>query len=205
VIYKYSDTAILVFCKAPIAGQVKTRLIPDLSAQQAVDVHIELTKQILSLLSYSQLCPIQLWCAPDTRHPFFSDCVDAYQLSLHKQQGDDLGHRMDHAISTALGDFSKVLLVGSDCPSLTVADFEFAVRALQSPQDVVLAPAEDGGYVMIGMSKPYPELFSNMTWGDSTVLDATHQRLGQAGLIIKETRQQWDVDTFNDLQRFYQQ
>ena len=205
MIYKYRDTTVLIFCKAPIAGHVKTRLIPDLTAQQAVNVHIELTKQILSLLSGSQLCPIQLWCSPDTNHPFFSDCMDDYQLSLHQQQGDDLGQRMDHAISTALVDFSKVLLVGCDCPSLTVADFDFAIKALQSPQDVVLAPAEDGGYVMIGMTKPYPELFSNMTWGRSTVLDITRQRLGQAGLIINETRQQWDVDTFNDLQRFYQQ
>lgn len=205
MIYKYRDTAILVFCKAPIAGQVKTRLIPDLSAQQAVDVHIELTKRILLLLTDSPLCPIQLWCTPDTSHPFFSDCVDEYQLSLHQQQGDDLGQRMNHAISTALVDFSKVLLVGCDCPSLTIADFDFAIRSLQTPQDIVLSPAEDGGYVMIGMTKANPELFSNMTWGHSTVLDTSRQRIKQARLRLNETRQQWDIDTFGDLQRFYQQ
>jgi len=205
VIYKYRDAAILILCKAPIAGQVKTRLIPELNVQQAVDVHIELTRRILALLSDSLLCPIQLWCSPDSSHPFFSDCVDAYQLSLHQQQGDDLGQRMHHAISTALEHASKVLLVGCDCPSLTVADFEFAIRALQTPQDIVLAPAEDGGYVMIGMTQPYPELFSNMTWGHSAVLETTRQRLGQAGLTINETRQQWDVDIIDDLQRFHQQ
>ena len=205
MIYKYPDTVIQVFCKAPIAGQVKTRLIPDLNVQQAVDVHIELTRRILSLLSDSLLCPIQLWCSPDSSHPFFNDCLDDYQLSLHQQQGDDLGQRMDHAISTALEHASKVLLVGCDCPSLTVSDFEYAIKALQTPQDIVLAPAEDGGYVMIGMTEPYPEIFSNMTWGDSTVLQTSRQRIEQAGLKINETRQQWDIDSFDDLQRFYQQ
>ena len=199
--YKYPDTVILVFCKAPIAGQVKTRLMPPLSAQQAVDVHIELTHRILSLLVQVQLSPIQLWCSPDTAHPFFYDCKEQYAVSLHRQQGQDLGERMFNAIGTALQSFSNVLLVGCDCPSLTASDFDFTIDALQSNNDIVLAPAEDGGYVMIAMKQAHPELFLDMNWGTQNVFNTTCERINKLGLGIVQTTQQWDVDTFKDLQR----
>jgi len=201
--HKYSDTAILVFCKAPIAGQVKTRLMPQLSAEQAVDVHVKLTQRLLSLLSNAQLCQVQLWCNPDTQHPFFSTCAQKYALSLHEQQGDDLGEKMHHAISVALGSASRVLLVGCDCPSLTIDDFEFSIDNLLNANDIVFSPAEDGGYVMVGMTESHPELFLNMTWGNDDVLNASRQRAKQVGLTVIETKSQWDVDTFDDLQRFY--
>lgn len=201
--YKYSDTVILVFCKAPIAGQVKTRLMPQLSAEQAVDVHIKLTQRLLSLLFNAQLCQVQLWCSPDTEHPFFSQCAHKYALSLHEQQGHDLGERMHHAISIALESASRVLLVGCDCPSLIIDDFEFAIDNLLSANDIVFAPAEDGGYVMIGMTNRHPTVFFNMTWGNDDVLNTSRQRAIQAGLTVVETKQQWDVDTFDDLKRFY--
>jgi len=204
MIYKYPDTAIVVFCKAPVAGQVKTRLIPKLSAEQATDVHIQLTHRTLSLLDNSNLCPIHLWCSPDSRHPFFMECVHDYLIPLYEQQGQDLGEKMFHAISTTLEKSSRVLLIGCDCPSLTVEDIEFAINALQSENDVVLSPAEDGGYVMVGMKKPHSEVFLDMTWGHSKVLQNTYQRVKQAGLSIIKTKQQWDIDTFDDWQRFTQ-
>ncbi|PHS23417.1 MAG: hypothetical protein COA83_10035 [Methylophaga sp.] len=201
--YKYPNTAILVFCKAPVAGQVKTRLMPELSAQQAADVHIELTQRTLLLLSKAHFCPIQLWCSPDIKDPFFKRCKKQYAVSLHQQQGNDLGERMHHAISTALQYVSRVLLVGCDCPSFTANDFEFAITTLQAQNEVVIAPAEDGGYAMIGMSKVHPQLFLNMTWGHNQVLKNTRQRITGLGLTLIEARQQWDVDTFDDLKRYH--
>jgi len=202
VIYKYPDTTIIVFCKAPIAGQVKTRLMPHLSAEQAVDVHKTLTHGVLSLLSKSQLFPIQLWCSPDTQHSFFTQCAQRYDVSLQGQQGRDLGERMHHAINTALESSSKVLLIGTDCPSLTIDDFEFASNALIQNNDIVFSPAEDGGYVMVGMIKPQPLVFCNMTWGHENVFNDSQSRATKAGLNLIQTRQHWDVDTFNDWQRF---
>ena len=199
--YKYPDTKILVFCKTPVAGQVKTRLMPDLSAEQAADVHMALTRHTLTMLFDAHLSPTELWSHPDIHHQFCTDCVYDYEVSLHPQQGNDLGERMNHAIGTTLQQTSKVLLLGSDCPSLTAKDIEFAINALQD-NDVVIAPAEDGGYVLIGMSKPHPELFLNMVWGTNDVLDVTRQRIKQAELTTIETKQQWDVDTFDDFQRF---
>jgi rSAM/selenodomain-associated transferase 1 len=202
--YKYPDTAILVFCKAPIAGQVKTRLMPQLTAQAAADIHTELTRRMLNFLSQSQLCPIQLWCSPDRVHSFFQTCVQDYPVSLHVQQGEDLGERMLHAIEHVLQQSSRVLLIGCDCPSLTISDVDLAINALQKDQDIVLAPAEDGGYVMIGMKRGYPELFINKTWGHAGVLITAQQQIKNLNLNCIETTMQWDVDTFEDLQRYQQ-
>ena len=200
--YKYPDTAIIVFCKAPIAGQVKTRLMPSLSAEQAVEAHKTLTHHVLSSLSKYQLCHIQFWCSPDTRHSFFSQCAQRYDVSLHQQQGQDLGERMHHAISCALASSSKVLLIGTDCPSLTIEDFEVAINGLNKENDILFSPAEDGGYVMVGMIKPQPLVFLNMTWGHENVFNNSQSRATQAGLNLIQTRQHWDVDTFSDWQRF---
>jgi len=203
-VYKNPDAVIIVFCKAPVAGKVKTRLMPQLTEQQAVDVHIELTERTLSLLHESQICPIQLWCSPDTNHPFYQQCVNNYGVSLHIQRGNDLGERMHHAIQSGLEKSSTALLIGCDCPSLTVHDFEFAINVLQLEAEtgVVIAPAEDGGYVMVGLNKAYPDLFINMTWGHEDVYQNTLQRIGDLELTLFESRRHWDVDTFEDLQRF---
>jgi len=202
VIYRYSDAVIIVFCKAPIAGQVKTRLMPQLSADQAAQVHRELTIRVLSMLSAAKLCPIQLWCSPDTTDPFFTECAEQYELSLHQQLGDDLGERMHNAISVSLVQSNRVLLIGCDCPSLTVDDVNSALYQLQHDRDVVFSPAEDGGYVMVGMKKAQASLFMNMTWGHQNVLSTSYERAEKAELNLIETRKHWDVDTFKDLQRY---
>jgi len=199
--FKHTDTAILVFCKAPIAGQVKTRLMPQLSAEQAVNVHELLTEQILSLLTNDPLCHVQLWCSPDTQHSFFAHCTQNYAVSLHPQQGEDLGERMYHAICKALETSNKVLLIGCDCPSLTIEDIEIAINALDN-DCVVFSPAEDGGYVMVAMTKPHPELFLDLSWGHEKVLENSLQRAGNNDLTIVKTKLQWDVDDINDLIRF---
>ena len=109
---------------------------------------------------------------------------------------------MSHAIVTALKTASQVLLVGCDCPSLTVADLDFAINVLHQNEDIVLSPAEDGGYVMIGMKRANPSLFRNIAWGNDLVLDMTRQRIKQANLNCIETQEQWDVDVIDDLNRY---
>jgi rSAM/selenodomain-associated transferase 1 len=177
--------------------------MPQLTAQQAVDVHIELTERTLSLLHKAQLCPVQLCCMPDTAHPFFHQCADKYNVSLVEQQGKNLGERMQHAIASALASSSSVLLIGSDCPSFKAEDFESAIQTLRNNKDaVVIAPAEDGGYTMIAMNQSSPALFTNMTWGHDKVLYETIKRIGELDLTLFESRQQWDIDTFEDFQRY---
>ncbi len=200
--YRYPQARLLVFCKAPVAGQVKTRLMPEMSAQQAVEVHCLLTRQLLSRLNAAQLCPVQLWCSPNSEHPFFQKCADDYELSLHNQKGRELGERMRHAIATSLVEASSVLLVGCDSASLTIFDLSDSIERLLLGDQVVIAPAEDGGYVMIGCNDDYPTLFVDMEWGTDHVFYDTLQRAEQAELSLSRIRMQWDIDTIADWQRF---
>jgi rSAM/selenodomain-associated transferase 1 len=200
--YLFPDAVLLVFCKAPVAGHVKTRLMTELTAEQARKIHIELSEATLTLAVQSRLCPVQLWCAPSTDHPFFTALATSYQLPLLPQQGANLGGRMNHAFCSALMRYSKALIIGCDCPSLTKQDLEQALTALHQGNELVLAPAEDGGYVLMGLIQPHPELFIEMPWGTDRVLEQTRQRIRQFNLISHELRQQWDVDTPLDLARY---
>lgn len=200
--YTYPDAVLMIFCKAPVAGQVKTRLITELTAEQARQVHIELTLRTLQLTTLSKLCPVQLWCTPSTDHPFFAASAQTYPVMLQQQQGNDLGERMNNAFCLALNRYSRAVLIGCDCPSLTGQDLEDALTALNQKRSCVLGPAEDGGYVLIGLNHPHPELFLNMPWGTDRVLELTRARLKHSTLQYHELRQQWDIDTPGDLARY---
>jgi rSAM/selenodomain-associated transferase 1 len=200
--YKYPDAVLMIFCKAPIAGQVKTRLTTELTAEQAVQVHIELTQKTLQLATQNNLCPVQLWCTPSTDHSFFTASAQTYHVILQQQKGDNLGERMNNAFCLALNSYSRALLIGCDCPSLTIQDLEAALIALNQENYCVLAPAEDGGYVLIGLNQPHPELFDDIPWGTELVYKHTCARLKQYNLRYHALKQQWDLDTTKDLARY---
>jgi rSAM/selenodomain-associated transferase 1 len=200
--YKYPNAVLMIFCKAPIPGQVKTRLMPELTAEQSAELHIELSTKTLRRAIESKLCPVQLWCSPTTDHAFFIASAATYPITLRQQQGADLGERMQRAFCSALADYSHALLMGCDCPSLTGQDLEHALTALTQENELVLAPAEDGGYVLIGLNRPQPELFDNMPWGTERVLDQTRKRIEHYKLRHLELSEQWDLDTPEDLNRY---
>ena len=201
---RYPNALIIVFCKAPIVHHVKTRLMPYLTAQQAVDAHVELTERTLDLVTSSQLAPIQLWCSPDTQHTYFEQCAKKHKLDLYQQCEGDLGTKMHDAICSGLKHAQQVILVGTDCPSFVYSDLEQAIQALVEGDDVALGPAEDGGYVLIGMSKPYQQLFQDIAWGSDLVLSQTKCKIKELKLSHFETRSQWDVDNFKDWRRYLQ-
>lgn len=198
----FPDSVLLIFCKAPVAGLVKTRLQPSLTPEQAVDAHRQLTRYTLARAFQQPLCDVQLYCAPDARHAFFAQCINDYPVTLKTQQGDDLGARMHHALTEALAQYQHAILMGCDCPSLTWDDCRQALTALQQGLDLVIAPAEDGGYVLIGLNAPQPTLFENMHWGHGQVMAITRQRTANAALRVHELALQWDVDTVADWERF---
>lgn len=192
----------MIFCKAPVPGQVKTRLMPELTAEQAAEIHIELSVRTLELATQNNLCPVQLWCTPTTDQPFFMASAATYPLVLQQQQGIDLGERMHRAYCLVLSTYSHALLIGCDCPSLTERDLEEALTALNREKCCVLAPAEDGGYVLMGLNQPHPELFDNIPWGTARVLNETRARIKQFNLRYHELKEQWDLDMPKDLARY---
>jgi len=202
VTYKYPDAVLMIFCKAPIAGQVKTRLTTELTAEQAMLVHIELAQRALQLATLSHLCPVQLWCTPSADHIFFAESAQTYPVTLQQQQGVDLGERMNNAFCSALNRYSRALIIGCDCPSLTETDLEAALTALDQGISCVLSPAEDGGYVLIGLNQPHPELFDHIPWGTERVLEHTRTRIKKYNIGYQELKQQWDLDTPEDLARY---
>jgi len=202
VSYRYPDARIIVFCKTPLLGKVKSRLMPELTAEQAMAVHIQLTERLLSWLSKSQLCQVDVWAFPDQDAPFFKQCEAEFDISLSVQCEGDLGQKMSHAIAHTLSTAKHVILIGTDCPSLSAEHIESSLKALEAGQDIVIAPAEDGGYTMIGCSQSYPVLFEDIAWSTDTVFTVTKQKIDGLGLRCYVSPLQWDVDTFIDWQRF---
>ncbi|MDD5460476.1 MAG: TIGR04282 family arsenosugar biosynthesis glycosyltransferase [Methylococcales bacterium] len=203
MIYQYPDAVLMIFCKAPVIGQVKTRLTKVLTAKEAMQVHIRLSLNILQLATQNNICPVQLWCAPLTDHPFFIASAQTFNITLEQQQGNDLGERMNQAFLSAFKIYSRALIIGCDCPSLTEQDLKDALNALNQENSCVLAPAEDGGYVLIGLNQPHSELFENMPWGTEQVLKQTRIRIKQYNFRHRELKEQWDVDVPEDLKRYH--
>lgn len=192
------DKALLVFARAPQAGTAKTRLIPALGAEGAAALHAGLVERTLQTACDGD-ADVQLWCHPDPQHAFFRYCVDRFPVGLHGQAGDDLGGRMAHALSLALSRHDHAVLIGTDCPALTASDLEAAFSALAGGTDVVLGPAADGGYYLVGLRRACDDIFVDIDWGSAQVLSQTKARLRQSGLNyhLLETRR--DLDTPRDL------
>jgi len=199
---KHPDTVLLVFAKAPIAGEVNTRLIPDLGVDIATDLQVELIHSRLNSFMQSELCDLQLWCSPDCDHVFFESCKKQYDISLHQQIGGDLGERMSHAIKASLENYKYVVLIGTDAPSLDNLLIEQAIVSLQGGSSTVIVPAEDGGYVLIGMSKHYKEIFLSVPWGTDRVLKKTRGNIIALGLKVNELPECWDIDRVEDYERY---
>ncbi len=185
---------ISVLAKAPVAGFAKTRLIPAVGAHAAAVLQERLTEHTVATAVAARLGPVTLWCAPDASHRSFGELAARFPITLKRQPEGDLGARMLAALQEA------GLVIGSDCAAFTPAHLRAASAAL-AEADVVLIPAEDGGYVLIGMRRPRPEIFAGMTWGMPTVLAETRQRIAALTLRAVELPALWDVDTEADLER----
>ena len=191
---------IAVFAKAPVPGEVKTRLAVLLGPDGAAGLHAGLVRHALSTAVQSRVGAVELWCSPDARHSFFERCAKDFGASLLRQEGANLGERMRHACATTLAAGSSLIIIGSDCPVLGTRHLQEAATALHS-HDAVIAPAEDGGYVLVGLSREIPALFEGIEWGGSAVMRETRQRLAAQRIGWKELATLWDVDRPEDYAR----
>ena len=195
---------VLVFAKAPVAGQVKTRLISEVGAEGAVALHKQLTLHAIDVAQQAYPGAVELWCAPDSRHAWFAKLARDRQLDLRDQSGADLGARMAYALDDALRRSRRALLIGTDIVVMSAEYLLAADRRLAGGADVVLGPAEDGGYVLIGLTGRQPQLFEGVDWGTNRVLMQTRDRIARLGLVVAELPALWDVDTPADLARLAQ-
>lgn len=193
--------ALIIFAKAPVPGHVKTRLESHLSKEECASLHESFITDTVRLSMEVAGADIFLACHPDAGHPFFQDISADYGVRLTVQKGDDLGERMDNAIKDLLAmGYKKVVIIGSDSPDLPPEYVKVGFERLDS-SDMVLGPSMDGGYYLIGGRKGLP-VFSGIPWSSSEVFEMTLERAGKNGITFSVLKEWYDIDTWEDLQRF---
>lgn len=187
-----------MLARAPVAGRVKTRLIPVLGAQGACDLQQLLLERALHLPA-GDFHERFLWL-DDQPAVGLQALAQVQGWTLVEQPAGDLGERMRRIATLGLAESDAVVLIGNDCPALDGAYLQAACMALQE-QSVVIGPAEDGGYVLLGLRSVDVALFSDMPWGTEQVLSMTLQRLQQLDWRPALLPELWDVDRPEDLSR----
>jgi len=194
--------ALLVFTRAPIPGQTKTRLIPLLGAQGAAKFHEAVLLKTLADAKASNYETIEIWCEPDINHPFLQRCSLNFSCALTVQHGNNLGEKMHHATDVALVTNNFVVLIGSDCPALSTDILNQSYQHLTNGKDAVMGPTSDGGYYLIGLKKPEHGIFQDISWGEGNVAETTRQKFNLLGMDYAELEELSDIDTPDDYQRY---
>jgi rSAM/selenodomain-associated transferase 1 len=193
---------VAVLAKAPLAGQAKTRLAPELGPAGAARAHRALVLRTLQTVAQAGL-PVRLWCAPSVDQRFFRALTRTQGLALATQPEGDVGVRMHAAfVAHARCSSAPMLLIGTDCPAFDAAHLRQAARRLLAGDEAVFTPAEDGGYVLVGLRRPVADLFNAVSWSTAAVMGQTRAHLRRLGLRWSEMPTLWDVDRPADWQRW---
>jgi uncharacterized protein len=193
--------ATIVMVKAPLPGFAKTRLCPPLSQSDAASLSLCFLQDVIN--SAVRVIPdVIVAFTPDGGRMMLEGSLPN-QMVWIKQEGDNLGERLNSAIAYVanLG-FSPLIVLGADSPTLPPLFIETARAALASNDaDVVLGPTTDGGYYLLGVRKPVPNLFNYVAWSTDRTFTQTAHNIKQLGLRLLELPRWYDVDTFADLDR----
>jgi rSAM/selenodomain-associated transferase 1 len=193
--------ALVVVGKAPEAGRSKTRLSPPLSPVQAADLSGAFLQDTIALAATSAWDRVSVVYPPTADAESVLRAVLPPWVHLAVQRGDGLGAALTDAFQSHLGaGFGRVVLIGSDNPTLPPSRLAEADRALDE-HDLVLGPSADGGYYLIGMDRPHPGVFEGITWSTSVVYQQTLARAEALGLRVASIQEWYDVDTAADLER----
>jgi uncharacterized protein len=194
---------LIIFAKEPRPGQVKTRLSPPLSPEAAAQLNHCFIQDILDEMARVPKVRLAVAFSPPTAHGFFRRLAPP-GTNLFPQEGADLGERMARAFARSFeSGFGPVLLRGGDIPDLPAAVVSEAQAVLMGRQaQVVLGPALDGGYYLVGLSEPQPALFQGPAWSSSTVLTDTLRLARHLGLRVHLLPPWPDIDTYDDLITF---
>lgn len=192
---------LLIFARSPEPGKVKTRIGQVLGDAQALRLHTGLLRHVLHTLVPDRSWESQLWVFPDSGHQLFTTLQRELPLSVHVQQGEDLGQRMAMAAEQSLQQGYRVVLVGTDCPALQPAHLQGLFSALDQGNEAALIPAEDGGYVALALARYSQKLFRGIDWGSAHVCAQTLEALAGLGWSYRVDKPLWDVDRPADVQR----
>lgn len=183
---RHRNTLIL-FARAPRICRVKTRMWPALTHRECLYLHRQSIRSMMDKFRHK------------FNIVFYTTDMTHFPVQTRLQHGLDLGVRMYHAMNDELKVSEKAILIGSDCPQLDENYIKQAFAALECPRDIVLGPANDGGYFLIGAKRVSPLLFKNISWGQATVLKETLSVIDKLGLRPKMFDPLIDIDTIDDL------
>ena len=194
-----SKRALIVFVKSPVPGDVKTRLIPHLSAEESAGLYRCFVVDILGALSPNGDTRLLVAYQPNSKMPDLSWLGFRSAPEFFRQEGKSLGERLIHAFGVAFGrGCREVVIIGSDSPTLPASFIEQGFAALRDA-DVVLGPATDGGYYLIGLSRPCMKLFEDVAWSTDQVFERTARSAQAQGYRLRVLPTHYDVDTVEDL------
>ncbi len=186
---------IVIFAKAPIAGKVKTRLIPALGEIGAARLADDMLVATVGEAEATGLA-VELCASPDPSSPEWQPFLPG--ISCTDQGAGDLGERLARAASRVTGAGEHILLVGTDCPQLDRDRLRAAAEMLAT-KDVVIHPAEDGGYVLLGLRRFDPSIFSGIAWSTASVAAETIAHIEALGWSLHVGETLRDVDEPDDL------
>lgn len=190
------NRCLVLFTKPPRPGRVKTRLIGDLTADQAARLHEAFVSDVLARLASGPFDLRIAWALePGESMPW-------NEIPGEPQVGGDLGSRLHHGLASAAREHAFVAAVGSDLPTLDAARVGLAFAKLEESADVVFGPVEDGGYYLIALRRSAlrPELFAGIAWSTERVLSQSLERCRAFGLVTELLPQERDIDTPPDLE-----
>ena len=187
----FTESALIIFLRAPERGKVKTRLAATLGDEAALKI-------------YNELCALTMHLADQTEMPVFIYFEGQYDLlqtntkfQYRKQSIGDLGDKIFHSVNEILQFNSKAIIIGSDCPELTNKDLIDAISLLDT-HDFVFGPAEEGGFYLMGCKNLAPAFFKNISWGTGSVLATALNAVEQLKQSYALLRTLQDIDTAED-------
>lgn len=191
--------ALIIFAKAPVPGEVKTRLQTHLSPEECAILHESFVIDTVKIAKNINGADIFLSCSPGIEHPFFQKISNDFNIRLVAQDGKNLGERMNNAINNGLkAGYEKVVIIGSDSPDLPYEYIDDGFGRLRL-SDMIVGPCRDGGYYLIGGRRELP-VFNGIQWGSNRVLEMTLKKARESGITFSVLQEWHDIDTWEDLQ-----
>ena len=188
---------LIVFARAPEVGRVKTRLAAEVGDSTALAIYRRLAERVLAAVQANGSYSITVAYAPGGARRAMREWLGT-EVALRPQAGGDLGARMAGAIGDAIAaGAERVVVIGTDCPQVTAAVVQEAFDRLDAA-DLVLGPAMDGGYYLIGMARLHSRLFEDVPWSSPDTLRITLESARAAGLSVELLEQRRDIDTADD-------
>jgi len=200
-VYKYPDFRLIMMARAPVSGKVKSRLARTIGNRRAAGVYRNMLRTQISKLLAAKICPLELHVCAPVQHPLFMAMRRGGVVRVEQQRGNNLGSRMHHAIRSGLQRADAVILIGADVPGISVEQIRQVCTLISGQDELIIMPAEDGGYGLLAMRKVDAGLFRGVHWGSQRVCKQTVKRATQLGISYRLFSSCYDIDFQRDLAR----